>query len=69
MTWMEEPGGLQSMGLQRVGHDWATSLSLTLMTVLQSFSIITRASLNIFSHMRKDMNKNVGISDVFFIQI
>ena len=24
---MEEPGGLQSMGLQRVGHDWATSLS------------------------------------------
>ena len=24
----EEPGGLQSMGLHRVGHDWATSLSL-----------------------------------------
>ena len=23
---MEEPGRLQSMGLQRVGHDWATSL-------------------------------------------
>ena len=23
---MEEPGGLQSMGSQRVGHDWATSL-------------------------------------------
>ena len=21
---MEEPGGLQSMGSQRVGHDWAT---------------------------------------------
>ena len=25
---MEEPGGLQSLGLRRVGHDWATSLSL-----------------------------------------
>ena len=25
---MEEPGGLQSTGLRRVGHDWATSLSL-----------------------------------------
>ena len=25
--WMEEPGGLQSMGSQRVGHDWVTSLS------------------------------------------
>ena len=26
--WMEEPGGLQSMGSLRVGHNWATSLSL-----------------------------------------
>ena len=26
--WMEEPGRLQSMGSQRVGHDWATSLHL-----------------------------------------
>ena len=26
IPWMEEPGGLQSMGSQRVGHDWATSL-------------------------------------------
>ena len=25
--WTEEPGGLQSMGSLRVGHDWATSLS------------------------------------------
>ena len=28
IPWMEEPGGLQSMGLWRVWHDWATSLSL-----------------------------------------
>ena len=27
---MEEPGRLLSMGLLRVGHDWATSLSLSL---------------------------------------
>ena len=26
--WMEEPCGLQSMGLLRVRHDWVTSLSL-----------------------------------------
>ena len=25
ISWTEEPGGLQSMGLQRVGHDWATN--------------------------------------------
>ena len=28
IPWTEEPGGLQSMGLLRVGHDWVTSLSL-----------------------------------------
>ena len=28
LPWMEEPGGLQSVGSLRVGHDWATSLSL-----------------------------------------
>ena len=27
IPWTEEPGRLQSMGSQRVGHDWATSLS------------------------------------------
>ena len=29
MPWTEEPGGLQSMGSLRVGHDWMTSLSLS----------------------------------------
>ena len=24
IPWAEEPSGLQSLGLQRVGHDWAT---------------------------------------------
>ena len=28
IPWTEEPGRLQSMGLQRVGHDWVTSFSL-----------------------------------------
>ena len=28
IPWMEEPGGLQSMGSLRVRHNWATSLSL-----------------------------------------
>ena len=27
IPWTEEPGRLQSMGLQRVGHNWATSLT------------------------------------------
>ena len=28
IPWMEEPGGLQSMGSMGVGYNWATSLSL-----------------------------------------
>ena len=28
LPWTEEPAGLQSMGWLRVGHNWATSLSL-----------------------------------------
>ena len=29
IPWMEVPGGLQSMGSQRVGHDWTSSLTLS----------------------------------------
>ena len=29
IPWMEEPGGLHSMESRRVGHCWATSLSLS----------------------------------------
>ena len=29
IPWTEEPGGLQSMGSLRVGHDWVISLSLS----------------------------------------
>ena len=32
ILWMEEPGRLQSIGSQRVRHDWATSLTLTFST-------------------------------------
>ena len=30
IPWMEEPGGPQSMGLLRVGHDWVTSFHFSL---------------------------------------
>ena len=33
IPWTEEPGGLQPVGSQRVGHDWATSLSLSVMDI------------------------------------
>ena len=36
LPWTEEPGRLQSTGSQRVGHDWASSLSLYLHSAAQS---------------------------------
>ena len=36
IPWTEEPGGLQSMGSRRVGHNWATSLSLFNSEVLRN---------------------------------
>ena len=33
IQWTEEPGGLQAMGLQRVGHDWASEHILFQLTV------------------------------------
>ena len=38
-SWTEEPGRLQSMGLQRVGHDWVTN-TFTFFSVNLSFQII-----------------------------
>ena len=40
IPWMEEPGRLQSMGWQRVKHDWETSLHLS------EFSICLEAAVN-----------------------
>ena len=45
IPWTEEPGGLQSMGSQRVGHNWATSLSF--------FFFFTSLSLFTFLHWRR----------------
>ena len=38
IPWTEEPGGLQSMGSQRVGHDLVTSLHFT--TVREEVCVI-----------------------------
>ena len=54
IPWTEEPGRLQSMGLQRVRHDWATSpyLTLTVSTFLPLFicSVILLFQKNVFPY-------------------
>ena len=55
IPWTEEPDRLQSMGSQRVGHDWATSLtSLTCVTE----SLDCAAAINIVNQLyfNKKMN-------------
>ena len=46
IPWREKPGRLQSMGSQRVGHNWATSLSLFTFNV-------SRSLLHFFKKYRK----------------
>ena len=36
IRWTEKPGRLQSMGSQRAGHDWATSLHFTSLHFIES---------------------------------
>ena len=38
ISWTEEPGGLQSMGLKRVGHDWVTKHISTKLEILSTVS-------------------------------
>ena len=62
IPWMEEPGGPQSKGLQRVGHDWVTSLHFTWNVPLVSliflkrslvFSILLFSSISLHWSLRK----------------
>ena len=53
IPWMEKPGRVQSMGSQRVGHDWAISLQLVpLLLVLLSPS-------KTFTHMSNYLLKTL----------
>ena len=46
IPWTAEPGRLPSMGLQRVGHDWATSLSLQANTGLSWTQAVKQSVCN-----------------------
>ena len=60
IPWTEEPGRLQSMGLQRVGHDWATN---TYTQPVIQFSLIG----NVFSFLYYGIykfRKNVEMAQI-----
>ena len=45
IPWTEEPGGLQSMESQQVGHDWATNM----MGTLTNYTGVTSACLEVLA--------------------
>ena len=48
IPWMEEPGGLQSMGSQRVGHDFTFTFNHKLGTILVELNLWREASFVTF---------------------
>ena len=46
IPWTEEPGGLQSMGSHRVGHDWATEHPCTNAILSFFFTFCLRSSFS-----------------------
>ena len=44
IPWTEEPGSPQSTWSQRVGHNWTTSLSLSLMPIWESLLFVLRCT-------------------------
>ena len=66
IPWTEGPGGLQSLGLQRVGHDWATSLSNSIYMLLcaqekRPFFLTTLGNTHASSHSRVQSQKIVKL--------
>ena len=53
MPWTEEPGGLQSMGSQRVGHNWATN-TFTHFTIILILSYMLISLFPIYGFHLKD---------------
>ena len=60
IPWIEEPGSLQSMGLQRVKHDWATNI------VIWTHCIAQRTLLNVMTWMgRKFKRERIYVYPLF----
>ena len=66
IPWMEEPGKLQSMGSQRVGHDWATSMSCHVMYI---YIICICICTSILKHEMNSFIKQLTVKKVLAVII
>ena len=71
IPWTEEPGGLQSTGLQRVRQDWAISLSLsyTIWTLSfhEEFQPVSKTLRNLYAGQEATVRTGHGTTDWFQI--
>ena len=64
IQWTEKPGRQQTMGSQRIGHDWATSLSFFHFALFNEDSV----KCKLYEHFPpKDANKFVTAVDLTFL--
>ena len=75
ILWEEEPGGLQFMGLQRIGHDWATEQQNSNYNFKRYFPSLKRMPLKrkvrksrgeCIDFQRCILNKENSVSDLLF---
>ena len=65
IPWTEKPSRLQSMGPQRIGHDWATSPSPLLLVSVQRPSLLTPLSFPGIKLLHK-VSLSLSLSFFFF---
>ena len=58
IPWTEEPGGLQSMGLQRVGHDWVHIFAFQLGTKWL-LGVVLQSILTLYQRQPDEVTKMI----------
>ena len=57
MSWTEEPGGLQSMGPQRVGHNWVTNTHTAKYKIDNRDLLYSTGNTSVVNYIGKDSEK------------
>ena len=71
IAWTEEPGGVQSTGLQRVGHDWVTNTRSHTYTYILFIHLSVDGHLGCFHTLAiiNNADMNIGVHVSFQISV
>ena len=67
ISWTEEPGGLQSIGLQIVGHDWSDLVHTHAHILIFKMRIILGLLRNLYAGQEATVRTGHGTTDWFLI--